>query len=343
MTSMSTSRHRAPSWKTHPLYKLRKALLIVDGVAIFLALCDMLADYVSVGLRVFDVLLLGFSLGFVLWDLVSYSHQQAVRLFLPRHNNVRRQQSCNVCASATTQNNADIEASAALHNGTNVAGGGGHDDDHDDGDKLDWPRLALVIIDAILAALLFLSYITSLGAMNIPYGWRPPGLIFITVYAGMAVLVAAVLHAICFWKELMARRQQKWLRQLARGRGITCARCGDRVTPTTAPAVLVATPTEDGSEADPATVVRGMSDSVKRRLAELLRRGSAGLGTGTTKLDGGDGEDQQTEEDSLLATPEGSSASTTMGYGGVEDGGEALSAPEERIVKKKCKGRLIDA
>ncbi|KAK4504186.1 hypothetical protein PRZ48_005102 [Zasmidium cellare] len=170
-TTSQTSQLEAPPtnlpYKSHPIFHLRKLLLIVAGIG--LVFCFITADPYDRPFFFACVFLLAVSIFFVLCDLTSYALKKA------------------------------------------------QDPEHDP----KWPRVIFMIGDVILAVVLHFSFWTAIASLEYrgPYYSSTTG----PAYAALAPLICSVLHALSFWKELMARCEKKWLLRLSLE---PCPRCG---------------------------------------------------------------------------------------------------------------------
>ena len=210
-----------------------------------------------------------------------------------------------------------------------------------------WPSYRLLVIDFLLALSFTWLFFAVFGAImngrsSYYYG---RGAETIEAYANLANLVAGILHAVAFWKELIARKQNAWRAEVDLEARI-CTNCAGAC--------------EDVGRGEDARLeggAEGVRESGPARPSFLAR-----LGKGRAVLPGwaqggqerGEGEARGSVagvsvQEPLLDTPDESHVGGLdfQGYGTLEQSVESVaSAPSapETVVKKVEKGkkRLVD-
>ncbi|KAF2169965.1 hypothetical protein M409DRAFT_19580 [Zasmidium cellare ATCC 36951] len=154
-------------YKSHPIYHLRRLLLIVSLLGVFL--CFISGDPYALTIFFACVFVLAVSIFFVLCDLTAYALKKA------------------------------------------------QSPDHDP----QWPKIIFMVGDVILAVVLQFAFWTAIATLENrgPYY----GSTTCPAYAALTPLICSILHAVSFWKELMARCEKKWLLRLSLE---PCPRCG---------------------------------------------------------------------------------------------------------------------
>jgi len=169
----------------HPLFCLRRRTIFVDIVGIVLSAIAAVGSYTGQEYLGWMILILLLSVGICVWDLCSYAISKVA-----------------LGPSVTVSDEPNIPEDPP------------------------WPRLQLIIFDAIFAVMLFMTFwavfITIASSSTYWYGNGP---VILQAYAVLAVLIASLLHAVSWWKELMARQRSKWIMQLHEA-GLKCGACG---------------------------------------------------------------------------------------------------------------------
>lgn len=163
--------------------------------------------------------------------------------------------------------------------------------------------------------------------------------------SNLANLFASILHAIAFWKELLARKRTQWQRDLD---NTPCESCGYVSTVPNEPSVHDALAGEDaGPPRRPLLSTLGKMGNVA--IPKWVQRSN-------TRRDG-DMQEHDIEDEAavtgatepLLATPDESTADaagpSSLGhYGAMAQSVESVNSVPETVVKKKDKGkkRLVD-
>ncbi|KAF2094541.1 hypothetical protein NA57DRAFT_60575 [Rhizodiscina lignyota] len=293
-----------PKFKSHPIYPLRLGLLITCAIGVFLCLFSIpnMSPY-ETGPFIWSIILCLASIIYVLYDLFTWS------LHSPTTSGR---------GTPPSLPNPSITLSHAR-------------------DPKEWPRLTLLIWDAIFAVVFHWTFWVVLRVATYG-GYQPSSNLIFQAWAALAIFVCSLLYAGSFWKELMARLKQRWeKRRVAE----PCPRCGF-VDGGEEGGDEGGDEREDGEgsgEGSPTAVVAALNQSIKDRLPRWMK--SAKSGAGADIEAGEQVEGAEDTEESLLITPDVTGESSQNGYGGIEYDGETLTAPEECIVKKKGKTRVI--
>ena len=92
--------------------------------------------------------------------------------------------------------------------------------DHPDEDP-DRPTGRWALVDLIAAIALQFAFWGSIPGLSYPYSYDEFNLL--GAYGILGALVCSILHAVCFWRQLMDSKKKAWLSTLTRP---VCARCG---------------------------------------------------------------------------------------------------------------------
>ncbi|ORY01055.1 hypothetical protein BCR34DRAFT_101316 [Clohesyomyces aquaticus] len=215
-----------------------------------------------------------------------------------------------------------------------------------------WPSKRLLIGDALLAIalqwLFWIAFITIASGYRSSYGNER---VVAQAYANLANLALSVMHAVAFWKELMARKKEQW-RQEVNVEGIPCGDCGG---------VVRMVGERDGeldveAEAPIRTPLLSRLGGGKITLPKWARGPKAARYTDIDEDDDRDVENEAgmesaerdlREDERLLDTPDESTSGTAIGAGGPSSLGygtmgqsvDSVSSVSETVVKKVDKGK----
>lgn len=305
-----------PKFKSHPIWPIRLGTLITSAIGVILCLiCLPATREYNLGPFIWSVILFLASIFYCLYDLITWSLSSS-SIQTP------------LSASNTRQSQTLPRPTQSPRSGEQCR------------DTKQWPRLALLIWDAVFALLFQWTFWLDLAATGSGYSYYSPVPVIFQAWGALAVFVCSVLHAIAFWKELMARQKQRWEKRRV---GAPCQRCG----------FVNGEEVEDGGERDeagggeavggsesPAAVVDALNRSIKDRLPRWMKGANVKPGGGEADVEAGEGTGESEED--LLITPQETGESAQKSYGGLENEGEAsLPAPEECVVKKKGKSRIV--
>ncbi|KAF2739582.1 hypothetical protein EJ04DRAFT_335520 [Polyplosphaeria fusca] len=305
-------------YKSHPLYKIRLATIVVDLIGLAFNLLSVAAGdyyYSTPAPFIFALIFLFLSLSFVVWDLVTWA--------------VHKTSSC--AATLPAPATSVLAPSQVQLN---------------DGDKYKWPSKRLLVIDIVLAVLLqwlfWAALVTITSSYNNRYGSET-----IQSYGNLANLVASILHAIAFWKELIARKQEGWLRRLSLSLAARpCDECGhvNTITEEDLDNTVKRHGKQTNARVDPSlskTILAKWARSLDaQKLADDVERSLANATRAVSEAE----DDANEAATPLLVTPEESGTEvgeSSKGYGTLS---ESVSSVPETVVRKKDKGkkRLVE-
>lgn len=305
-------------YKDHPLYKLRLwtilaggAGLILNGFAVGTAL-DGSRDDDAVGPIFISQVVLLFSFLFTIHDVVTYASKRFAHVF----EQVRRAEDAQASGERNISAEQPLRITLPSPQDTNE----------------DWPSKRLVITDFILAVVLQLLFWATLGAIigGYHYVYRHE-LEVLEAYGDLASLATSILHAVAFWKELMARKHASWRRSLE---SEPCVRCGHVNVP------------ELVDNRGPAQSFFRLFNGGKVALPRWARGPNARAYKEDEERNVENQGRAENVEEPLLATPDESTTelggpSAPGGYGTLDQSVESIP---ETIVKKKDKGkkRLVE-
>ncbi|KAK7184581.1 hypothetical protein DPSP01_009018 [Paraphaeosphaeria sporulosa] len=309
-------------YDSHPLYSLRRSILIAGTVGVLLNTAILLALSSSYGGMyrlpnfVLSTALLCGSIAFVSYDLVTYGTRTAVIL-------------------ASQAKDDDTLLPQVAHA------------------QPTWPSKVLLVGDFIFAvALQWLFWGLFFVVASSGYYDRYGGSETLEAYANLTNFAASVLHGVAFWKELLARKKSQWQRDLDTR---PCGHCGHVTSiqdeASHSEAVITALNEQAGpsSEPGPSTHPTHTNFGRIRKLVlpkwarpASVRRHDSTDDRDVEKEAAGDGAGEP-----LLVTPDESTefAGQPSGtYGSMSQSVESLSSVPETIVKKKDKGkkRMVD-
>jgi hypothetical protein len=301
--------------KDHPLYKLRLATLNTAVVGGFFNLVAIFADINEADFLppfIFSLVLFFLLLVFVFHDLATYTPPSSNERSLPAPS-----------LSTTPTQNADRTSQ--------------------------WPSKRLVIIDLIFALVFQFLFWTTFGIIVGSYrrSYYTGGRETFEAYANLANLVASILYAIAFWKELMARKQQAWRNDVE---AEPCAACGHTNKIHDAEHVQCTTSNVAREAAGDLPKPSNLPRSSKITLPEWARSPHAKRYSDNDQVDAPHSTAEEANEQSLLVTPDESTtevagpSNSNHGYGTLAQSVESISSVPETIVKKKDKGkkRLVE-
>ncbi|KAF2801398.1 uncharacterized protein BDZ99DRAFT_528508 [Mytilinidion resinicola] len=279
-------------YKTHPIYQLRRASIYVAIIGGILTLLASTSDYYDLNeqpIYGYALFLLFISFLFCLHDLATYAIAKITQAPL---------QPSLLPSTRTEARHSD--------NG-----------DDDDNPKPKWPRKRSVITDGVLAVLLQVMFWFFMASRS--YRSTATG-----AYAGLAILVASILHGMAFWRGLMARKHAQWRAEL---QAKPCARCGFFDS-------------EHGDEGRAQT----SGECLRQDLQGVQIPGDWRVGAMAEQNRNAvdvDVEARKDAERDLLLTPEGSTSSRSQGYGMLKRTAEPMPSVQEKTVKKKGKKRVV--
>jgi len=295
------------------LFRLRRRTICVDIVGIVLRAIAAVGSYTSEEYLEWMILILLLSVGICVWDLCSYAISKVT-----------------LGPSVTVS------------------------DEPTGTEDPPWPHLHFVVFDAIFAVMLFMTFwavlITVANFSSYWYGNRP---VILQAYAVLAVLITSLLHAVSWWKELMARQRSKWIMQLHEA-GLKCGTCGMIVDLSLIHEAASSAPDEHASDSRPRDADAGSrphADNLPRWLRprcsthSTVRHGGRNLVDRDVDIEAiaesSGGMTSCASEEDLFIT-----ADTTgqTGYGAVEKDGVGphvrnMSEEVERVARKKGKGK----
>lgn len=298
-------------YKSHPLYRLRRLTLYLLLLSAFLAFVVSLHDYRYPGYGGTFMLFVGSGL-FILYDLISWAIEK-VRLDVQngtfgciQHEPIP--QSCNIPA-------ADRQTG---------------DDEHPK--EPVWPRKRLLAGDVFFAicflfpaAALFADAVTRPG-----YYYNSAESVF-KGYIALCLFILSILHAVAWWKELMALKKGRLLRSLL-VKPRHCQHCGHSDTGSSPSGGLF------GSRA-PVAEPKLSKTSYPIPGQAHLSTNSRDIGLGCD-LEAGEG---VSEASLLVTTPdEGPSGTTVRGYGSMGNSVQDLNSEVEELIVKKGKRRALE-
>ncbi|KAF1979699.1 hypothetical protein BU23DRAFT_594887 [Bimuria novae-zelandiae CBS 107.79] len=308
---MARAVHRCIPYSSHPLYTLRRGTLINAGIGAFLniiVLFSLTGNYYNTErLHVFIIsaVLLSVSIFFVWYDLVTHGAREAV-----------------VLSSRLNASGTDVVVPAPSRGDT-------------------WPAKALLVWDIILAVLFQWIFWGALFAIAGAIGSGYDRSETLEAYANLTNLFASILHAIAFWKELLARKHTQWQRDLNRP---PCENCGHQTEPLVHHAPI---DEEAGPSHQPILSNFGRVRNMMLPKWAQTSKDDQDKDVDQQEIDNGAVGDSVAEP--LLATPEESTAdaggpSSSKEYGTMAQSVESVDSVPETIVKKKDKGkkRLVD-
>ncbi|KAF2195151.1 hypothetical protein K469DRAFT_698714 [Zopfia rhizophila CBS 207.26] len=308
-------------YSSHPLYRLRLATIITAIIGLVFNLFAIAASEREYDYPPFitSLVLLFLSFVFCLHDLITYAVSKAAFL--------------------NSQPLVPAPATSSAHPRPT----------DDDGPQ--WPAKRLVVFDIIFAiAFQWLFWGEWTVIMSHSSYYYRAGMEAIQSYANLANFVASVLHAVAFWKELMARKRKQWRRDLE----VTCENCGHVNETVEGPSASTATsiPAPAGAIAGPSgqtkTSIFGKFGSGKVALPIWAHGQNVGKYTDEERdveNDAGEG----VNEEPLLVTPDESTTevggpSGSQVYGTLDQSVQSVDSVPETVVKKKGKGkkRLVE-
>ncbi|KAF2269115.1 hypothetical protein CC78DRAFT_564868 [Lojkania enalia] len=310
--NMSRIRNRLP-YQSHPLYKLRLTMIFaVLAGFVFNLITISNSSYTGTGPFIISLILLFLSLVLVLYDIFTWAINKGLALVIrtslslpptPPHTNMNINRTSLPPLAATSQLGYP----------------------KDNGYK--WPSTKLVVLDFILAV--FLQWLFWAEFAYLPFSGYYSESKILGAYADLANLVVSVLHAVVWWKEVMARKKQAWRKEVEVGEGTPCERCG----------YICEGMEQDGEEDKSSGGHEGAS------VLESLTKGKVILPKWARDPDVRDMESEtgKGNVESLLVTPEESCTEIggPSGYGTLE---KSVCSVPETVVKKKEKGkkRLVE-
>jgi len=295
----------------HPLFRLRRRTILVDIVGIIFSAIAAVSSNTSEEYLGWMILILLLSIGICVWDLCSYAISKIAL-------------DSSVCCP----------------------------EEPNDPEQPPWPRLLFISLDAIFAVMLVTAFWAVFVAIANSSGyWNSNGSVILQAYAVLAPLVASVLHAVSWWKELMTWQRKIWILQLDEA-GLKCGTCGvisDLSRLRAAESSVRGDKASDGGPRDIDTRPRPHVDSLPRWLRPsalpTARTGARNLADRNFDIEGlaesSGGKTSSASEEDLLITP-GTAEHTD--YGVVRRDGAAqhvrdMNEEVEKLVKKKGKGR----
>lgn len=312
-------------YKDHPLYKLRLATIItaVVGLILNFIAIGIVVNSNNYGIPPFvpSSILLCISFIFVNHDVFSYALERTTHIAT---QSIRQ----------ATLNSGSIPPNLLRPVPA------------PDDPKPDWPSKRLVVTDLILAiifqilfwieffAIIFMGH--SYYYQGGPETWE--------AYANLANFVASILHAIAFWKELMARKHSSWQRRLE---AHPCDNCGHvnlaPHEPYTAPSATRDTVGPNEGEPGPSCLSNLGGIGKNKIILPKWARGPNAVqyANDEERTIGVDGVDRRDDEP-LLVTPDestvevGGPSGSGQGYGTLDQSVERIP---ETVVKKKEKGK----
>lgn len=205
----------------------------------------------------------------------------------------------------------------------------------------DWPSKRLVITDFILAIIFqWLSWAEFFGIVSYSYYNRyNTGLETWEAYANLVNFVVSILHAIAFWKELIARKKIAWQKDL----DVTpCENCGHSQSSTnpTPPQATGGVPEPSQCCEHAKSVADAQSQRSRITIPKWVKDGSVVFNSDERDVEVGPSVQQP-----LLVTPEESLTEVGTGYGTLAQSVDSITSIPETVVKKKDKGkkRVIEA
>jgi hypothetical protein len=324
-----------PLYKTHPLWPLRRLIVITIAIGFFLnTIIIGSGDWDSRPNAVFNLIIQFFSLVYVSWDLLCYIHESVLRLRI----RLEQQYAAQLHRESGTADQ-NPEAQPATLNAPNQS-----DDEILKDTKAKWPRRITTILDAVFAVLFLYVSILTLGNIM---GRRYYYFGLFPTYENLATLYLCYLHSRCFWKQYMARKKAQWELERNAPKDEACECCGRAVGSSQSPqeqalgsgAVL-------GCNADcPHRQFAGSVNGGNHRWVPTYRlpkffsgrAGSVDLEAGTANA----AVPNVTGEDSLLLTPsENENEQVSGSYGTTGESSTGYVPPiKEHRVKKKAKGK----
>lgn len=212
----------------HPLYKLRRATLLTILIGSIFHF-GAIVQGPFFGISLFFLALSGL---YIIYDLLTWAVEKRKTILTNAHRQYQRiirrlppsncgPFGCPRCSRGDHQplptEHADTDpASPVLDRGAppHHTAAREDDDDDDDGDvEPRWPRLILLIADAIFAVVfqgLFWCCLIFVLNQNYYYYYGNSGVLVWQSYASLVDLVMSLLHAVAWWKELMARKKEEW-------------------------------------------------------------------------------------------------------------------------------------
>ncbi|KAJ4303631.1 hypothetical protein N0V90_002532 [Kalmusia sp. IMI 367209] len=293
-------------YKSHPLYNLRRGTLIAAIIGVFLNVVTIV----------------------ILSD--SYYHDYRIPYFLV---------SAFVLVASVAYVSYDLVTYAAREAVSSVAPSGADAESQTPvSDEPAWPSMDFVKMDLVFA--LVLQYTFWVGFADIASSRGDT----LEAYAILAIVFASVLHAIAFWKELMARKKAAWQRELDLK---PCENCGHVTVPTHIERSTVdISNNEESGPSRPSF----LPDFGKRKivLPKWAQRPKAGQYSDENDKDVNTENVGENTSEPLLVTPEESTTDaggpSSKGYGTMAQSVESLSSIPETVVRKKDKGkkRLVE-
>jgi hypothetical protein len=321
-TTMPPSNHTRPKlpYKSHPLYSLRHKTIWTTAIGLLLTILACSDGYSPHGSFVVLLFLFPASFLFVVYDLMTWGIEKATLIILGGGGRTH-----------TVNHSED--------------GGEGEEDDGDDDKPKDphWPRKVLIVFDAIFALTyqwLFWGAISSINHYFYNYDNK-----VLKSYAALSGFVMSLLHGKAFWREVMARLKEKWVKTLERR---PCKRCGFD-----GPIFFVEGKGKEDEETRSEGVSRVFSFGAPRSegfgipgwaktFNERRVRGSRGRRQRDDVEAGPSNEDDESESLVIAPTPEGSSSQPTLkGYGTLSQSVKSLNSEVESVVKKKGAKRIV--
>lgn len=312
MTQTAHSRD-GPSYKSHPLYQLRRAILLTAAIGFLLNIFVILSllygnNQEQVGFVLLSMLLLVASFAFSLHDLITYGTENTTASQAPRQNSNSQSSSRRSLRTPEAQ---------------------------------EWPSKRILVIDILLAIALqwffWCSFFAIISSWD-PYRYRRSGSETLEAYANLANFVASIEHAIAFWKELLARKKSAWKRDIE---ARPCPNCGHVDHAATSNCTEHSPPPPDAESFESSLL--GKFGKGKITLPKWASGPDAIRYKKRSDPDlENDGADA-TAHDPLLVTPDGSTTEiggpSGSGYGTLDESVESIPSVPETIVKKKDKGK----
>lgn len=217
---MPPSSSDPPVYKSHPLYRFRRHIIISDLAAILLftvaslnSSSSSLEEYWF--LAFIFVLLSGLLALADLWIWTVRKHDKEIK----RYKRECQQATCHNCSRLV---NVELSATAS-GSGMPVMVAGDtdaglvlvSDENDDDNDKQKWPLKWIMILDfLIVGPLFFIVFCAMINGNNRGYyGYYDYSQMYLC-YATVPIAYSIVLHARCWWREWKARQREAWLREL---------------------------------------------------------------------------------------------------------------------------------
>jgi hypothetical protein len=275
-------------YKSHPIYQLRRITIWIVLIGLFLQLFAIPAQSWTEQELTWVAILLAASLAYIIYDLVTWAHEKAGVNPL--------------CQQNTSHKSVEVNEPS----------------------EHSWPRPLLLVADALLALVLqwifwYAVVVISNGSSD-HYNNGPE---LLQAYACLPAFFASILHAVAFWKELMARKKAEWLRELPPK---PCTQCGF-VSINDAPQEHVHDAASQEQTRDTLPRWAQAFNNKSRNSQSDVENGLAG------SSDGG--------EQNLLITPSISDECTIKGYGTLSQSVQSLNGECEEVIKKKKKNKRI--